>query len=680
METSSRRKVGEDRAICPTAFNARLMSLQACDLCFKKKIRCDSLKPSCSNCLLYKVPCGTTTIRRRAGQGQPRKATPANPPEEDSDNSSPKQDDTVQDRLARIEAKVDDLRTRSSEGSVAQSLAHEAAHDCEINFSLDDAPFDTPFDAALDTSNWSGPRRRNELAVPPMTEVLPIVDLYFQSYNTAIPLYHQPSFMRMLNEYYSEAGEKSRAIGATINIVLAMGYRAQFAFREAAVNQFTDAKIKQCIDNAQLVLDELMVREEDTLGLQVILGLVTLFQTHADQKASAVLITTAVRLAHRLQLESKSTLVDFPPDEARQRSNVFWICYWLDKDVSLRTATPSMQLDCDIDLDLPGTEFSDATSYLQSNDGLSHLHYLRARVHLAHIEGRIYDTLFSNRSRKQTPEVRQQTVIYLDGLLNGWLQTIPAPLQLGHITKNLKEAPLLHMTALYQTYLICLVMTHGLYSLQAPWLKTLGGLGNYLLRKFNTQTQLTLDLHPPPMPQPWQRCVTTSRESLQVLDSQSYGGCNVWLSSCAYFSALVFLMANLSYFPAHELAEQDRKLAKSSLAQLEKYFDRKGFESYRHLKTVLHGLESMATAGANRATNFTPWQYPEPTMSVDFAAYAPAQAEIFDTVLGPSSDHQPVTSAFEPTWLQGSFDIDFADFDFSDNPGNPPFGGTFGRY
>jgi len=37
----------------------------ACDLCFVKKIKCDMLKPVCSNCILYKSKCQTTTVRRR---------------------------------------------------------------------------------------------------------------------------------------------------------------------------------------------------------------------------------------------------------------------------------------------------------------------------------------------------------------------------------------------------------------------------------------------------------------------------------------------------------------------------------------------------------------------------------------------------------------------------------------
>lgn len=42
-----------------------------------------------------------------------------------------------------------------------------------------------------------------ELKLPPIDKVVPIVDLYFSHFNSAIPLFHQPAFMRMLNDWYS---------------------------------------------------------------------------------------------------------------------------------------------------------------------------------------------------------------------------------------------------------------------------------------------------------------------------------------------------------------------------------------------------------------------------------------------------------------------------------------------
>jgi len=81
--------------------------------------------------------------------------------------------------------------------------------------------------------------------------------------------------MRLVNDYYKPGGQTPRVYGAIINVVLALGYRVQFCQLGDATSGFNDAKIKACVENAQAMLDELMIRDEDTLGLQALLGLVS---------------------------------------------------------------------------------------------------------------------------------------------------------------------------------------------------------------------------------------------------------------------------------------------------------------------------------------------------------------------------------------------------------------------
>lgn len=44
----------------------------ACDLCFHKKIKCDMLKPTCSNCRVYNSQCRTTSVRKSYGTERSR--------------------------------------------------------------------------------------------------------------------------------------------------------------------------------------------------------------------------------------------------------------------------------------------------------------------------------------------------------------------------------------------------------------------------------------------------------------------------------------------------------------------------------------------------------------------------------------------------------------------------------
>ncbi|TGJ83389.1 hypothetical protein E0Z10_g5373 [Xylaria hypoxylon] len=480
-----------------------------------------------------------------------------------------KKDGSLDARLARIEAKLDALQGADSTVSRDQLFERDTSNktvvEIPLNFEMTRAP---------SSVDWISPRSRDGPPVPPLTEALPIVESYFQDYNSLIPLFNQQSFMHLMNDYYKPHGERPRIYAGIINVVLAMGYRIQSTHHGDAYVGFNDVKIKTCIDNAQMMLDEFMIRDQDTLGLQALLGLVIICQASPDQTRSSVLIGAA---------KSKSVLSELSPHEARERANIFW-------DISLRTITPSSQIDSDIDIDLPSSASDDCGSVLYSLDGCSQFHLFRAKIQLAQLEGRIYDALLSNRSRKLSHEVRGQAISQIDRLMERWERSIPTPFRPENMTGNLLSGPLVHMTILYQTYLMCLTMTHGLYAHDSPWLKSLGGLGSDLLRTFNPRD---VDGSTRSTPAVWEKCVITSREMLNILSYQ--------LSACVYFSAMTFIFVNLIYHPTSKSAGSDQKLAELSMLQLQKYFDYKGLEKFKQLRHVLVQMESMAKSVVSAA-------------------------------------------------------------------------------
>ena len=181
----------------------------------------------------------------------------------------------------------------------------------------------------IEPSLYDGPEP-NAFALPPIEDLLPVVDHFFVTYNTVIPLFHQPTFMKMLNAWYHHKNSRDKATWAAVQIVMALGYRTpRSGALETAPSQIGLAN--QCLRNAQSIVSELVTREEDLLGIQILLGIVMLFQNSRDPKPASVIIGTAVRLAHRLQLHSNDMTNFFTPEEAEQRLRVFWIAYTLDK-------------------------------------------------------------------------------------------------------------------------------------------------------------------------------------------------------------------------------------------------------------------------------------------------------------------------------------------------------------
>ncbi|KAI2466665.1 hypothetical protein F4781DRAFT_345893 [Annulohypoxylon bovei var. microspora] len=610
------------------------------------------LKPACSNCLLYKVPCSTTILRRRTAPFPLKQTQTANPTADD---------DSLEARLARIEAKLDRLGDSSPSATADELLGSGSS-----------LVGKSTVPSIVGPSSPDALVHREDYNVPPLTEVLPVIEDYFRDFNPALPLFDHMHFMQMLYGFYSgqEEARKSRAIWAAVNVVLAIGYRIRASQAEDIIIGFDDKKVKKCIDNAQRELDELVTREEDTLGIQVLLGLVILFQTNSDQKPASVLISTAVRLAHRLQLHVKSSLSDYTPEMAGHRSNIFWICYSLDKDISLRSKIPSVQNDEDVDLELPGTESGDDGNYLSSIDGHTQLNFLRSRVQLAYLEGKVYDDLLSNRSTKLSPEARQVRVAHIFRLLDQWLQTIPTPLRLEHITKTVSKAPLTHMILLYHTYLMCSTTLNGLYSLASPWVKSISGFAAAALRNFDFQAHICMRHQQPLLPYFWDTCVTTSRGCFQILNSKTYSGCSFWLSGCAYFSAFVVLLTNIIYFPLHELVDYDRRLTLDTIGRIEKLLSYTGSEAFQKLHVIVVALGKAADHAVQRAKAQAATYEPTPSVAQPYCSS-------FSSSFGELPDELSQNLVPEWNWPQAStFDgsgSGFVGFDFNDEVSLPAF-------
>lgn len=250
--------------------------------------------------------------------------------------------EALESRLARIEAQLQLVLNVARDAQPQQSSTAQQSPESHSSETTEAVSADNEVQAEIarsayhswkfdpiNPSIYEGPGP-DSLMLPPLEDILPVVDHYFYTFNTVIPLFHQPVFMKMLHTWYSQPQSRDRATWAAIQIVMALGYRTpQLALGETQVKHIERADV--CLRNAQTVVSELVTRDQDLLGVQILLGIVMLFQNSRDPKPASVIIGTAVRLAHRLQLHSSNAGELFPAVEADQRSRVFWIAYTLDK-------------------------------------------------------------------------------------------------------------------------------------------------------------------------------------------------------------------------------------------------------------------------------------------------------------------------------------------------------------
>ncbi|KZL72843.1 fungal specific transcription factor domain-containing protein [Colletotrichum tofieldiae] len=583
METSSQRR-------------------KACDLCFIKKIKCDMLKPACSNCVLYKSECRTTTVRRRVAPAKERQQQ-----SKQDTAGDPKRVAELESRLARIEQQLQhaleaNVRLSSqvppSSPVITNTIESSTeGGDSTGGDSTDGADLSNAFSCRTSPGEWTVEPEKPKL--PPLEEIMPVIEEFFNRYNSIMPLFDQETFMRMLSDWYSPSSQQSPAVWAAINIAMALGYRCGLKQPGNVESLVDDQKVLHHMRNVQSVVSDLVTREEDLLGVQVLVGMVILFQGTKDPKPASVLIGTAIRLAHRMQLHDKVSLRFFPPEVARHRSRLFWMTYVMDKDISLRAKTPSFQLDADIDMALPEPYPDDGAGIMAAKNGTK-FNFFRARVELSHIAGKVYDLLYSTRARKVSKYESQSRVTRLEEMLETWHGNIPSEFQLESMLQNIDALPAVHMSLLYHNYFVVTIMTHGIYSHDADWVQRISSYSRTTMRDLDGATVAACSDQNAPLPAGWAKCVEMSRGCMKLFVESPKTDCSIWTNSCAHFSGLIILLANMFVYPEHQHLMTDQVLANQALQLFDMMLALLDQDAFRRLHEVVKELYRRAMATVER--------------------------------------------------------------------------------
>lgn len=360
--------------------------------------------------------------------------------------------------------------------------------------------------------------------IPPFEEIQPIIENYFTHINSLMPLFSWTSFNHKLHSYYASECENPRKTWAAINIVLGLATRLPNSPSADFDLEYENSPVAEYVNNVQSVLSELVTRDVDLLSLQVILGLVIILSSLKDSSPAVVLIGTAIRIAHRLRLHSQDHQQNECPDEVLQRSRVFWIAYIFDKDICIRHHTPPVQADDDIDLNLPVDMPPDGAGNVYAKDGRFLANFFRLRLQLAHVQGQVYNQLFSTRAAKITPQERQTRVALLHNQLERWRLTVPSELQADVVTAHASRTAFFWLCMTHFSYLGCLVMIHGMWSHDTEWRKRLKPSSSGSGAAGNIDGPESL----PPLPRGWKYCVQMSRHCMTLMYRAPLSDCSVW--------------------------------------------------------------------------------------------------------------------------------------------------------
>lgn len=165
--------------------------------------------------------------------------------------------------------------------------------------------------------------------LPPRAEVFSLLGDYFRTINRLFPLYHEASFMEMVEWQYTQQTCDDAARWASINIILALAYEYRYS------NSLKPEKDKErawlYYKNAMSVFTELTLRRTDMLSVQALLGMALFLRGNSGTQSAMPLITAAIRTCHRLGLHRDTPRPHLALAEQEQRKRVFWIAFILDQ-------------------------------------------------------------------------------------------------------------------------------------------------------------------------------------------------------------------------------------------------------------------------------------------------------------------------------------------------------------
>ncbi|KAL8872840.1 MAG: hypothetical protein Q9174_001602 [Haloplaca sp. 1 TL-2023] len=435
-----------------------------------------------------------------------------------------------------------------------------------INEKTGDTSFqETISAAAADDSKWVYWRpeifsdmfaRRTFMPLPPQNEALSLCKDYFENFNCMFPLFHEPTFMHLVNMQYSRSPYEGSGWWASFNIALAIAHRIRVM--NNLVPQEDDNKAWMYLKNAMGVLTELTMRNLDLLSVQALLGMVcsrlTGFSTPLmfeqamfllgtpNPQPSFFLVAAAIRLANSIGLHKRGSGFNLNSVEIEQRKRVFWIAYLLDKEWD----------DDDFNVDLPSEDPIDNVGNIPLAEGKGKINLFRLMCSFAVIESKVYKQLYSTKASKQSDGALLNTIGELDKELEEWKDAIPIDIRPEHEIKAAHPPLVLHIVVLHFAYYNCLTTIHRMSVHHGYWTSR---LSNYAIQGLNAR---------PLNPRVFSSaalCVQAARASIHLIKYIPQGDYScVWLILYFPVSALVTLFANILQNPQEPRARSDVRL------------------------------------------------------------------------------------------------------------------------
>ncbi|KAI9038551.1 transcription factor domain-containing protein [Aspergillus affinis] len=292
--------------------------------------------------------------------------------------------------------------------------------------------------------------------LPPRAEVFSLLGDYFRTVNRLFPLYHEETFMQLVEWQYTQQTCDDAARWASINIILSLAY--EYRFSNSQKSEKDREKAWLYYKNAMSVFAELTLRRTDLLSVQALLGMALFLRGNSGTQSALPTITAAIRSCQRMGLHRDLPRPHLSAVEQEQRKRVFWIAYILDQSSCIRVGSAPAQHPDDFDVGFPSETAED--KFVSFNN----LSFFRQLCHMTVIKSRIYSKLYSAKAlHNKSPTETCEIVRELHTELEEWKSADPFSQQ------NLKQRGAgddflmgFACAGLQFVYYNCLIMIHRL--------------------------------------------------------------------------------------------------------------------------------------------------------------------------------------------------------------------------
>ncbi|KAJ5212336.1 uncharacterized protein N7498_003982 [Penicillium cinerascens] len=254
--------------------------------------------------------------------------------------------------------------------------------------------------------------------LPPRSEVFSLMKDFFQTANRLFPIYHEASFMRMVEWQYTQQTCDDAARWASINMIICLAY--EYRISNSAKTEKDREKSRFYFKNAMSVFTDLALRRTDLLSVQALLSMAFFLRGNSGTQFSLPLITAAMRSCQRMGLHRNIPRPDLSPAQQEQRRRVFWVAFFIDQSTCLRAGNAPSQHPDDFDVPLPEEIEDDRKPGSPSN-----IPFFRQLCRMSVIKSRIFCRLYSAKAMLKPPHEIYQTVKELHAELENWEKDYP---------------------------------------------------------------------------------------------------------------------------------------------------------------------------------------------------------------------------------------------------------------